>query len=45
MIIFTSKAYNIVPLVPHAKAALTNETVGVAILLPLWLRHTEMYIF
>ncbi|XP_008461315.1 protein SEMI-ROLLED LEAF 2-like isoform X2 [Cucumis melo] len=27
MIIFTSKAYNIVPLVPHAKAALTNETV------------------
>ncbi|XP_031745206.1 protein SEMI-ROLLED LEAF 2-like isoform X2 [Cucumis sativus] len=27
MIIFTSKAYNIVPLVPCAKAALTNETV------------------
>ncbi|XP_022960135.1 uncharacterized protein LOC111460970 isoform X2 [Cucurbita moschata] len=27
MIIFTSKAYNIMPLVPRAKAALTSETV------------------
>lgn len=28
MIIFLSKAYNIIPLIPSAKSALTNDTVG-----------------